>query len=45
MGAIGFSKAVYETKYLDDQYSELDYNKLEMAIDQLSEDLKQQVFG
>ena len=26
MAAISFSKAVYETKYMDDLYTELDYN-------------------
>ena len=45
MAAIDFSKAVYETEYMDDPYTEQDYNKLEIAIDQLSEDLKQKVFG
>ena len=45
MAAISFSKAVYETKYMDDPYTEQDYSKLEIAIDQLSEDIKQQVFG
>ena len=45
MAAINFSEAVYETEYMDDPYTEQDYSKLEITIDQLSEDIKQQVFG
>ena len=33
IAALDFSKAVYETGYMEDPYTEYDYEKLEIAID------------
>ena len=45
MGAIEFTKAVFETKYMDTLYDDSHYKKLETGIDKICEDLKQKVFG
>ena len=45
MAAIDFTKAVFETKFMDQLYEESHFNKLESGIEKVCNTLKQKVFG
>ena len=45
MAAIEFTKAVFETKFMDTLYGDSHYKKLESGIEQICVDLSQKVFG
>ena len=45
MAAIEFTKAVFETKFMDVLYDDADYKKLESGLGKVCQDLTHQVFG
>ena len=45
MAAIDFTKAVFQTGYMDDPYDDLAYKKLESGIEKICMDLKHEIFG
>ena len=45
LAVIGFPSAVYETGYMEDPYQESHYQRFEDAINYLSEEVRQLVFG
>ena len=45
MAAIEFTKAVFETKFMDALYDDADYKKLESGLGKVCQDLRLQVFG
>ena len=45
MGAIEFTKAVFETNFMEKLYDESHFKKLESGIEQICNSLKQEVFG
>ena len=40
-----FIKAIVETGYIDEFYNERDYKNIQIAIDQVSEEFKEEIFG
>ena len=45
LAVIGFPSTVYETGYMEDPYQESHYQRFEDAINYLSEEVRQLVFG
>ena len=45
LAMIEFSGAVYDTGYMEDPYQQNHYERFETAIHNLSEEVRQQVFG
>ena len=45
MAAIDFTKAAFETKYMEKMYSDSDFDKLESGVEKICEELKSKVFG
>ena len=45
MAAIEFTKAVFETKFMEEIYDDSQFKKLESGIEKICNTLKQEVFG
>ena len=45
MAAIEFTKAVFETKFMEQIYDDSHFKKLESGIEKICNTLKQEVFG
>ena len=44
MAAIEFTRAVFETQFMDQLYEDSDYNRLESGINKICDDLKIKIF-
>ena len=45
MAAIEFTKAVFETRFMEEIYDDSQFKKLESGIEKICNTLKQEVFG
>ena len=45
MAAIQFTRAVFETKFMEKLYDDSHFEKIESGIEKICDNLKQEVFG